>query len=119
MGKIVTPAYRVELRCRGCQHTPAAWRVKGKYGVRGSGTPNLKNLHEWVVGLELSCLPDGVNKAVFFNYGYCPILSARIIRQSDGEIMAEWDRETHRQLNGDTRLVEVERKYNHLFMVVN
>jgi len=117
MGRSTTPTYRVELRVHGAQQTPQAWHVRGQYGAKGYGKPTLPNLHEWVVGLEMSCLPGGVNAQVYEGFGYCPILSATIIRQRDGEVMAEWTREAHRDLDGDTRLAETETKYPRAMVV--
>jgi hypothetical protein len=110
MGKSYTPIYIVTIEIDNpdmLYFTPSAcsaWRVRGSRNppLKGHGAPTLANLHNYVVALELSCLPNGVNA----HLGCITISNAKIVRQSDDEIMAEWNRAEHINFGDDNRLIE-------------
>lgn len=90
MGKSVMVRYRIEIVCSGTvTYTPMEWRTKTTrlYGS-GFGKPTTKNIATWVGNFESSHLPNGVNS----HLGPVTILSAKIIDQSTGEIVATWQR---------------------------
>jgi len=87
MGRSTTPAYRVELHAAECGLTPMAWNVRDHYQVKGYGKPTPANLATFVKGLEDSFTPSGVNGHI----GHpLTVQSARIIRQSTGEVVARY-----------------------------
>ena len=82
MGHSVTPKYRVEVRGNftrmGIGLTPAAWR----------GKVSEQRLEEYRQSMNQSFLPGGVNEHVSRADGFVHHISyARIVRQSDGQIM--------------------------------
>lgn len=88
MGRIVTPAYRVEYQMFGTVHlTPAAWEVRSRGMIPGKGKPTFDNLAKHIAALEASFKPGGVNEQC----GELKVRQAQIVRQSDDEIIAVWN----------------------------
>lgn len=92
MGRIRTPAYRVELKTLGFYLTPAAWNIRGDGLVHGNGKPTHANLKKYVESIHKSFEPGGANAHI----GYLRIIRATIIRQADDEVMATWSSEADR-----------------------
>ena len=88
MGRSKTPPYRLEMSGSSVQ----AWRVKDQYGIPGNGKPTRENLIKYLRGFVASLKAGGVNEHISKELGYVPTPSwAKIIRQSDGQVMAEWE----------------------------
>lgn len=86
MGRITTPAYRVEYRdnLSGRTVQTMAW-----HGSR-DGRANAANLEKWRRAYNRSFGPNGTNAHLARAYGLIPhIHYARLIRQSDGKLIAE------------------------------
>lgn len=95
MGRITTPPYRIEIKCSDSRYsfTPMAWRVRSNNaGIRADGKPTVANLDKWVTAYEDSLRPGGCNA----HLGIHSVVSAKIIRQSDNEVVAEWIRSQQR-----------------------
>lgn len=99
MGKSYKLAYRVEYRDNDRKHAPDTFRrwegvthptkVMG-WQVKDKGAPNKENLEKWRVAMNDGFNRGGVNYHVSLSAGVLVHIShARIIRQSDGEIMAD------------------------------
>lgn len=87
MGRSVTPPYRLEMS----GVTASAWRVKTQYGIPGDGTPNDANLMRYLLAYVNSLKLGGSNQHISKALGYIPYPTwARIVRQSDGHVMASW-----------------------------
>jgi len=87
MGKVVTPPYRLEMP----NVTAMTWRVKTQFGIPGYGKPNFDNLVKFIRGYSRSLEKGGSNEHISNSLGYVPYPQwARIVRQSDGHVMAEW-----------------------------
>ncbi len=86
MGRSVTPPYRLEMS----GVTAATWRVKAQYGIPGDGKPTEANLIKYIRAYAKS-LESGSNVHISKALGYVPYPTwARIVRQADGQVMAEW-----------------------------
>ena len=87
MGRTMTPAYRVECTATGYGLTPMAWHVapRGQMVGAGYGKPTTANLEKFVADLNASFQPGGVNPLPG-----CRVVTARIVRQSDGQVMARY-----------------------------
>jgi hypothetical protein len=66
--------------------------VKAQYGIPGDGKPTTANIDRWVTSYEESLKPGGPNA----HLGLHQVSYARIIRQSDNQIVAEWNRSKQR-----------------------
>jgi hypothetical protein len=86
MGRITTPTYRLEITDHTGEFgmTPMAWRV------RDGGKPTTENIDKWVTAFEASLLTHNKHLGIF------SIKSARIVRQSTGDVVAEWQRRAAR-----------------------
>lgn len=95
MGKTFTPTYRLEVTenarksytapLRG-MHNTFGWKAK-EYGK-----PTTANLEKWITAYHESLKLGGCNEHLSRSLGYLPTLkAAKIIRQSTGEVMAEWN----------------------------
>ena len=87
MGRSVTSKYRVEYRIRGTDGsammtTPSCW------WTRRDGRATAANLSTHCVAMEKSSQPGGVNA---HGKPFC-VLSARIVEQSSGDVVAEYTR---------------------------
>lgn len=80
MGRSVTPTYRIEFRIAGSYWTPSAWNVKR------DGRPTEDRLAQYVNDLEASTREGGVNA----HLGEQVVLSAKVVRQSTGEVVASY-----------------------------
>lgn len=81
MSRSTTPTYRVETFTPGVYSTPTGWPTKH------CGRPSDATLARYVADFEESCQPGGCNA----HLGYRPVRSARIFRQSTGEIVATYN----------------------------
>lgn len=83
MGRSITPKYRVEL-AGNIRVTPMAWQ-------RSYGRPTAANLAKMVQGYNDSYRPGGVNAHISEGMDV-PARhdAARIVRQADDVVMAEW-----------------------------
>lgn len=83
MGRSITPAYRIELEGP-VYATPMAWQ-------RSYGRPTAANLAKVVETYNDSYGPEGVNAHVGERWGdRARHTAARIVRQRDNEVVAEW-----------------------------
>jgi hypothetical protein len=80
MGRSITPTYRIEFRLAGSYWTPSGWNVKR------DGRPTDERLAQYVADLEASTREGGVNA----HLGEQVVLSAKVVRQSSGEIVASY-----------------------------
>jgi hypothetical protein len=64
------------------QSTPMEWKFKR------DGRPTTENITKWVKAMEASCLPGGCNA----HLGIHPFLTAQIVRTSDKQVLASWNR---------------------------
>lgn len=81
MGRSVTPKYRMEVRANVGYMTPSCW----------SGRATEKRLEDAVRSMNKSFLPDGVNAHVSKSRGVVvQILSAKLVEQSTGTVVAEY-----------------------------
>ena len=83
MGRSYTPVYRLEFYDgrseKGCM--VQAW--KGKASAQA--------LEQWVFSYSKSLELGGVNQHISLSLGHIPYPNkARIVRQSNGEVVAEW-----------------------------
>ena len=69
-------------------HTPMEWKIRAQYGIPGYGQPTMENLDRWVMAFEDATKPGGCNA----HCGYDPIVEAKIVRQSTGEVLVDWKR---------------------------
>ena len=82
------PLYRLEMTgCSGTVFTPIKLPVDG-FARNGDGKPIWDELDEFVKSFEESLKPGGDNHQL----GHETVLDARIIRQSDGQIVVQWNR---------------------------
>ncbi len=80
------PLYRLEMiASNGSVLTPIKWPVDG-VARNGDGDPNWDELNEFVKTFVESLKPGGEKHRM----GIDSISDARIIRQSDGEIVVHW-----------------------------
>ena len=87
MGRSVTPPYRLEMP----GVTAMCWRVKAQYGIPGCGKPTYENLVKYIEAYNKSLELGGSNQHISKALGYIPYPTwARIVRQADGVVMAEW-----------------------------
>lgn len=75
-----TPTYRIEMVATGGSYTPAAWPTKHL------GRPGPSSLLLYVSTFEASTREGGVNA----HLGAVTVKSAKVIRQSTGEVVAEY-----------------------------
>ena len=73
--------------CSGAVFTPIQWPVEG-VAQNGNDKPNREELDDFIRTFEESLKPGGDNHQL----GLDSISDARIIRQSDGEIVVQWNR---------------------------
>lgn len=66
--------------------TPSEWRSKTRRQLPGMGTPNAANLGRYIEGFEASTRAGGPNA----HLGTQTVVSARIVRQSTGEVLASF-----------------------------
>ena len=90
MGRIVTPTYRVEVvERRTASSNPAVTRMA--WDCRSKGRPTDANLERYVLAYADSLKSGGVNVHLSESLGFMPIPhSARIVRQSTGQVVASW-----------------------------
>jgi hypothetical protein len=84
MGHSSTPTFRTEYKVKsgyGCI-TPSAWNTK--QAGRPSDTNLSKNMDLWKESFT-----NGANKHVY--NGQFPIVSAKVVRQSNDEVVATWE----------------------------
>ena len=87
MGHSRTPTFRIEETCQtGTRlwQTSGSWEIRSIY--RADGKPTRANLEKHVRAFELSTQQNGVNA----HLGASIVRSAKIIRQSSGEIVATY-----------------------------
>jgi len=70
---------------RTVRHEPSAWRVR-QFGRAVNGPPTNANLARAIGAFEQSTVPGGING----HLGRAVVESARIVRQKDGAVMAEY-----------------------------
>lgn len=93
MGHTRTPKYRLEMTTTYPGYfTPQAWEVRARYGVPGNGTPTTDNIDKWVTAFEDSLRPGKPNA----HLGIFSVVTAKIINQFTGEVVATWTRKTAR-----------------------
>jgi hypothetical protein len=80
------PTYRLEVECEGAVLTPAIWRVGSHVPTQGHGRPTVENIARWVRAVEEARNP------VYERLGLHRIVRARIIHQTSGKVVAEWQR---------------------------
>jgi hypothetical protein len=91
MGRSVTPPYRLEVEYNNGQLGRLAWNVTShNRGIPPDGKPTGANLVAYCRDFEKSTRPEGSNSHLA-RVGIVAIVSARIVRQSTGEIMAEYN----------------------------
>lgn len=85
-----TPTYRLESRARSPRvvSTPMEWRARGSRLRPGYGSPTEANLEAFVQKMNASMDPGGVNAHLGCAHH---IVSAKIVRQSDGKVMATYE----------------------------
>ena len=100
MGRSMTPTYRIETwEGLNTSKTPSVimgWNVGG---LNGYGKPTAKNLAEWMKKYNDSYKFGGVNyhcseRAGVIIHAY----KARIVRQSTGEVISEWQMEDFEEI---------------------
>jgi hypothetical protein len=93
MGRITTPKYRFEMapiravntNLPSYSITPSAWKVKEH------GKPTTDNIDKYVRAFIDSTKLGGCNDHFSKDAGYIPVPNyARIVRQADNQVMAEW-----------------------------
>lgn len=94
MGKTRMFTYRLEIRCVSRNiYTPMEWRVKGsRLSGPGYGKATIENLDKWVTAFEESMV-SGPNK----HLGIDQVVSAWVVDQRTGEVVAEWRRSEQRK----------------------
>jgi len=70
--------------------TPAGWDERGRCGYRSPDKANEAHLKAYVEVFEASTQPDGCNAHI----GPTKVLSARIIKQSTGQVVAVYSPES-------------------------
>ena len=86
MGKIITPTYRVEYRSNSCDRR----NPDGRRSMCWSGRATQARLEQWRRDYNQSFNLGGVNFHISEAQGFVEhISSARIVRQSTGEVVAE------------------------------
>lgn len=83
MGRVTTPTYRIEFTVDRGYWTACSWQ--GKY----NGRANAANLAAVCMEMERATYPRGVNS----HLGVTHILSAKIVRQSTNEVVADYIRQ--------------------------
>jgi hypothetical protein len=82
------PLYRLEMTaCSGTVFTPSKWPVEG-FARNGDGDPHWAELNDFIRTFEESLKARSDHE----QFGLDSVGTARIIRQSDGEIMVHWNR---------------------------
>jgi hypothetical protein len=92
MGRIITPKYRLEIkpvpkpgRDGFYEFTAQAWEVKTK------GKPTAANIEKYIRAFVESQKIGGCNEHLARSAGFIQVPNcARIVRQSDGQVVAEW-----------------------------
>ena len=94
MGRTSTPTYRMELEeRRTASSNPAVTRMA--WDCRSKGRPTDANLERYVLAYADSLKAGGVNMHLSQSLGHMPIPhSARIVRQSTGQVVASWEAAT-------------------------
>lgn len=88
MGRSYTPTYRVEYNDNPFR---VAWNGIEAWDCKRYGRPTAKNLTEWRNRRNASMQKGGVNDHIPAALGYIPHIShAKIVRQSTGEVVAEY-----------------------------
>lgn len=65
------------------------WRVRGRRGLTGYGTPTEENLQRFLDTLNASMDEGGCNAHLRDDDPMFKYVAARIVRQRDGKVMAE------------------------------
>jgi len=88
MGRSRAIKYVVSAKCSPATAalTQMEWRVTRDGNIPGDGKPTEANLAKWVAVYNASFQPGGVNQ----HAGPLTIVSAKIVRQADYRIMAEY-----------------------------
>lgn len=87
MGRSYTPPYRLEMSGT----TSMCWMVGDRYQVKGNGKPTYDNLVKFIREYARSLEAGGTNEHISKALGYVPYPNwAKIVRQKDGVVMAEW-----------------------------
>jgi hypothetical protein len=81
MGRTTTPTYRIEI-------TEANGRVGINAWRREYGKPTTAAIAAYVDAFAQSCLPGGINSHIA--HLALPAITARIVRQATGEVVATW-----------------------------
>lgn len=86
---MTTPAYRIESQARSPRvvSTPMEWRSRSTRLRTGYGAPTDANLERFVQKMNATMDPGGCNAHLGPNHH---IVSARVVRQSDGKVMATY-----------------------------
>lgn len=79
MGRTFTPKYRIEAN---------GFLTRSTWQHKYHGRPTAANLAKWAAKNNESTQPGGCNEHVGTD---CPITKARIVRQSDDVVIAEWE----------------------------
>jgi hypothetical protein len=89
MGRSRAIPFTVEIKVPGFIYTPCEWRLRKspQEQVPGDGQPTADNLRKYVAAFEESTRTGG-NK----HLGPTTVSAARIVRQSDKAVMAEYTR---------------------------
>lgn len=84
-----TPTYRIESKARSPRvvSTPMEWRSRGSRLRPGYGRPTEANLEAFVQKMNSSMDPGGANAHLGSAHH---IVSAQIVRQTDGKVMATY-----------------------------
>lgn len=91
MGRSRTPPYRIEYVAayfRDRDHWEKIGMTPGGWDSKHYGKPTTANLERVIKSFELSSKPGGVNA----HLGEMQVTRARIVRQKDGHIIAEYER---------------------------
>lgn len=65
------------------------WRVRGRRGLSGYGKPTEENLQRFLDTMNASMEKGGVNAHLREGDPMFKYVAGRIVRQSDGKVMAE------------------------------
>lgn len=91
MGKVITPAFRVEYWTNGTSaKQDMIWNVRTRPNITGYGKPSKKNLEAWRYTFNQS-FKDGANKHVSEAAGYIVHIGrCRIVNQMTGKVVCEF-----------------------------
>lgn len=93
MGSSRAWRYRLQIKCAsGWYYTPMEWRVRTQRNTGpGFGKPTTENIDRWVTRFEWSMI-HGPNR----HLGQDRVVSASIVDQHTGDVVAEWSRKQYR-----------------------